>query len=86
MAAPKVVQINPENVRLSDFELFWEVYPNKKAKLDALKAWNQTRDARPDIEKIIGAIEYAVQSGQWRDTQYIPHPAKWLRAGQWDDE
>lgn len=89
MAAPKLVQLNPENARLSDFELFWEVYPRKRAKLDALKAWQQTSSVRPAIEEIIAALETMSEEHDWRDDPkgiYLPYPATWLRAGQWDDE
>lgn len=73
-------------VPLADFELFWEIYPRKKAKLDALKAWNQVKAIMPAIEHLIAAIHSQIQSGDWNDPRYIPYPATWLRAGQWDDE
>ena len=84
----KVLRIVEANPQLSDFELFWECYPKKKAKLDALKAWKQTENVRPDIEAIIAAIDTQSQSADWvRDGgQYIPYPATWLRSGRWDDE
>lgn len=84
----RVIQIAEKNLKLSDFDLFWEIYPRKKSKLDALKAWRQTADVRPDIEKIIAAIDTQAQSNDWsRDGgQWIPYPATWLRKGMWDDE
>lgn len=86
MAAPKLVEINAENARLSDFDLFWECFPRKRAKLDALKAWQQTKDVRPPIEQILAAIEDAIQGGEWSDERYVPYPATWLRRGQFLDE
>jgi hypothetical protein len=85
----QVVSITPEIVKLSDFDLFWECYPRKKAKLDALKAWNQTKDVRPPIEEIIAALETMTKEYDWRSDPkgvFLPYPATWLRAGQWDDE
>jgi len=81
----KIVESNPQ---LSDFDLFWECYPKKKAKLDALKAWKQTENVRPPIEQILAALDTQSQSADWtRDGgQYVPHPATWLRGGRWDDE
>lgn len=68
-----------------DFLWFWSEYPKKKAKLDALKAWRETEDLRPEIEKLMGAIE-AQKAGEAWSKGYIPHPATWLRSGRWDDE
>lgn len=84
----KVLKILEANPRLADFDLFWECYPKKRAKLDALKAWKQTSEIRPDIEKIIAAIDTQEQWVDWqRDGgQWIPLPASWLRGGRWDDE
>ena len=84
----KVLKIVESNPHLNDFDLFWECYPKKKAKLDALKAWKQTENVRPDIEQILAAVDTQWQSNDWqRDGgQFIPFPATWLRAGRWDDE
>lgn len=81
----KIVEANP---KLSDFELFWECYPKKKAKLEALKAWKQTESVRPEIEKILSALDLQCRSEEWTNHsgQFIPHPATWLRGGRWDDE
>jgi hypothetical protein len=83
-----VLKIAEANPKLSDFDLFWECYPKKKAKLDALKAWKQTENLRPPIEQILAALDTQSQSADWtRDGgQYVPHPATWLRGGRWDDE
>lgn len=86
MSSPQLRLIDQANVRLEDFDLFWEIYPRKKAKLDALRAWQQTREHRPEIEQIIAAVHAQLRSGDWTDYRYIPYPATWLRAGQWDDE
>lgn len=84
----KVLKLVEANAALSDFELFWECYPKKKAKLDALKAWKQTENVRPEIEKILAALNEQCESSDWvRDGgQYIPYPASWLRGGHWDNE
>lgn len=82
----KVVQINELNGKLSDFELFWEVYPRRQKKGDAIRAWLQTKDIRPPIEEIICAIHEQEKSLQWQNPQYIPLAGSWLRAWQWSDE
>lgn len=85
----KVLELVASKPGLSDFELFWEVYPRRKAKLDALKAWNQTAEVRPPIEKVLASIEDMIQEHDFRSDPkgvYLPYPASWLRAGRWDDE
>ena len=85
----KVLELFQSQPNLSDFDLFWEVYPRKKAKLDALKAWQQTAQVRPAIEQVLAAIEDMIESHNFQDDPkctYLPFPATWLRAGRWDDE
>lgn len=69
------------------FDQFWEDYPKKKARGDALKAWKQTSKSRPAINVVLAAVARQKDSREWmrRDGQFIPYPATWLRAGQWDD-
>ena len=72
----------------ADFIQFWSLYPNKKKKLDALKAWNQTEADRPEIDSLLDALGAQLLSDDWTKDggQFIPHPASWLRAGSWDNE
>lgn len=76
------------NPQLSDFDWFWDCYPKKKSKLDAQKAWQQTRNERPPIEELIAALDKQTSSNEWqRDGgQWIPYPATWLRKGMFFDE
>ncbi|NDC24672.1 MAG: hypothetical protein EBZ49_11180 [Proteobacteria bacterium] len=41
---------------MEDFEKFWKTYPKKVAKAEARKAWAQTEQIRPPIEKLLAAI------------------------------
>jgi hypothetical protein len=73
---------------MDDFTLFWGNYPNKRAKGDARKAWEQTASIRPDMKAIIEAIQNQCKTDQWRkdEGKFIPYPATWLRQERWDDE
>lgn len=85
----KILELVQSKPNVSDFELFWEVYPRRKAKLDALKAWKQTEEVRPPIEQLLAAVEEMIERHNWRDDPkgvYLPYPATWLRRGQFDDE
>ena len=69
------------------FEKFWTVYPKKRAKEDARKAWKQTVRVRPDFNTVMVKLSEQVISEDWKRNggQYVPYPATWLRAGQWND-
>ena len=80
----KVVPITETNGKLDGFNLFWECYPRKVAKLDAMRAWEVTKRLRPGIEEIIASVNRLVL--KCPDMQFFPYPATWLRRGQWSDE
>lgn len=67
------------------FEKFWSIYPKKKGKGDAEKAWNK---AGCTLEQCESAIKLAKQSEQWQKEggQFIPYPASWLNSKSWLDE
>lgn len=68
-----------------DFDAFWQAYPRKVAKLEAIKAWRQmTREYDPS--EIVAGLHRNLASLARRERQFIPHPASWLRAGRWMDE
>jgi len=69
------------------FERFWQSYPNRKAKGNAIKAWEKAIKITTP-ETIIAAV-HANKNGQdWiKDNgRFIPHPASWLNAHGWLDE
>jgi hypothetical protein len=70
------------------FERFWSVYPKKRNKGDALKAWRALKPGEELVTAILAAVERAKASVQWRkdEGQFIPYPATWLRARGWEDE
>lgn len=68
------------------FDDFWQAYPRKQARKDALKAWSHIDSG--EYPKILRAIELAKRTEQWTKDhgQYIPMPASWLRGERWYDE
>ncbi len=68
-----------------DFACFWSAYPKKSKKIDALKAWGQRT---PPLDACLKTLAWQKKSDQWTKEQgrYIPDPATWIRAGQWEDE
>lgn len=68
-----------------DFERFWSLYPKKKSKGAAWKAW---RKLRPPIDAVLNALSWQRISAEWRKDggEFIPHPASYLNATGWEDE
>ena len=64
------------------FAFFWDAYPRKVGKGQALRAWGTA------LEKTdAGTITAAVKAYQWPDDlQFVPHPATWLNGERWEDE
>lgn len=71
-----------------DFLHFWDAYPRKQNKTDALKAWLQMEKFLPTIDELCVAINIQSQSEQWQKSggMYVPMPATWLRGMRWEDE
>ena len=66
------------------FAAFWERYPKKVARIDAVRAWNKLRPDAALLEMMLTALEW--QCRQWTDRRYIPNPASWLNGARWEDE
>ena len=72
----------------TDFDLFWEAYPNKKGKGAARKAYDNAIKKGVTSDVLIDAVNRQRCGAQWTkdNGQYIPHPATWLNREQWEDE
>lgn len=71
------------------FEEFWQAYPRKEGKANALKAFSKALPLSADGTRgIIAGVLRAKTSEQWlRDGgAYIPHPATWLNGRRWEDQ
>lgn len=73
---------------VSGFDKFWTLYPKKKAKGDAEKAWAKIKPGEPMIERILSAVQQAATSVDWTKEggRFIPYPATWLNRKGWEDE
>jgi hypothetical protein len=70
------------------FTSWWEAYPRKENKKDAVAAWNRLTPTSELAEKVLRAL--AAQKEQWRaearERRYIPYPATWLNKRRWEDD
>lgn len=76
------------NINGSAFLKFWQIYPKKKSKGQAEKAFSKINPDEQLLAVMIAAIERAKKSEDWikEKGKYIPHPATWLNAKGWEDE
>jgi DNA-binding MarR family transcriptional regulator len=72
---------------MDNFEAFWKAYPKKKAKDDALKAFNKRKVDKQLLDSMLAAIAIQARSDDWtKDAgKFIPYPATWLNDGRWQD-
>ena len=75
-----VIQIAP--VPVPTFDDFWRVYPRRKDKLDAQRAWAKALKIATAEEIIEGAKRYAKTA----EAPFIKLPATFLNKGSWMDE
>ena len=69
------------------FMEFYEAYPRKVAKQNAIKAWKALKPDAETVEKIIADIHLRLKTEwQGKDMQYIPHPSSYLNQRRWEDE
>lgn len=68
-----------------DFDLFWESYPKKLNKADAIKAW---KSVKGDLQTILDALQWQKDLPDWKKEsgQFVPYPASYLRGRRWEDE
>ena len=72
-----------------DFFLeFWEKYPKKVGKGEALRIWKKLRPSNELSERIIASVVAHISDAQWKKEsgRFIPNPATFLNQGRYDDE
>ena len=70
------------------FARFWALYPKKRAKQAARRAWDKLK---PDLllcTRMSIALKEQMRSDDWKREggRYIPNPATWLNGRRWEDE
>jgi hypothetical protein len=77
-------KLSKDNIN-DDFNIFWEVYPKKLNKSDAIKAW---KSVNVDLQTILDALQWQKELPDWKkeNGQFVPYPASYLRGRRWEDE
>jgi len=73
--------VKEPKIKKIDFELFYDPYPRKQAKIDGQKAWNKLTE---DEKKL--AIDCLPKFIAATDPKYYPLPATFLNGKRWLDE
>jgi hypothetical protein len=70
------------------FEQFWKLYPKKKSRKDAAKAWAKLKPNDELRQIVITALGSHCVSEDWAKDggRYIPNAATWLNGERWHDE
>lgn len=70
-----------------NFARFYEIYPRKRDRGDALKAFNAALKKKTATDLIEACRRYAdfVRTTS-QEKRFIPYAASWLRAEAWDDD
>ncbi len=69
------------------FDEFWELYPKKKAKQDARKAWLKLDLSEQLVEIIVNHVSWRRYTNDWvKDAgKFCPLPATFLNGHRWED-
>lgn len=69
------------------FEVFWKLYPNKKSKKDARKAWEKLKPSADLRQTLMTALGNHRVSRDWTkdDGQFVPMASTWLNGERWTD-
>ncbi len=69
------------------FEQFWKLYPKKKSRKDALKAWNKLQPDADLQAVMLTALANHTVSRDWTKEggQFIPNAATWINGERWFD-
>ena len=75
------------NTPPAEFDEFWNLYPRKLSKQDAIKAWKALSPDADLVRRILDDLRRRAQR-DWRnkDVKYIPYPATYIRGKRWEDE
>lgn len=69
------------------FDLFWDRYPNKVGRADALSAWKDLCISTSISAQILAGLDRWLDSIEWKKEggRFIPRPAKWLSEQRWEE-
>jgi hypothetical protein len=72
---------------IEGFEVFWNLYPKKKGRKDATRAWAKLKPNDELHQTLITALGSHCISEDWTKEggRYIPNASTWLNGERWND-
>lgn len=71
------------------FDRWYEVYPKKRGRLSAEKAWEHVRPRPTDdlVDVMVAKVQEWTGSDEWdrNGGQFVPNPSTWINQGRWTD-
>ena len=74
----------PSTQETAAFIAFYDAYPRKKARPDALRAWVK-QGCEPIAAEVMAGLAAHLPEYLSREPDKVPYPASWLRATEWKD-
>lgn len=70
------------------FERFWKLYPKKKSRKEAAKAWAKLKPDEDLQQTLITALGSHCVSEDWTKDggRYVPNASTWINGERWTDE
>lgn len=70
---------------LSQFKIFWDLYPRQIGLLAARQAWANCRFTKQGVLRILERLDTWKKSDGWtkENGRFIPSPARWLAEKRW---
>lgn len=80
-------ETDSDSIYPPDFLKFWNLYPKKTGKGDALKSWKKLKVGTSLLARILKSVEEHISSDQWKKDKgrYIPNPSTFLNQRRFDD-
>lgn len=78
------IPIASQSQPVDGFDLFWETYPRKVRKREALEAWRAALN-RASEQRILAGVKAYAADPNLPPEAFVPTPTKWLRGDSWDD-
>jgi DNA-binding Lrp family transcriptional regulator len=75
-----------EQLHLEAFGAFWTVYPKKRAREEAKKAWIAAIKRGAPPQHMVDRAQAYARERFGQDPKYTKYPATWLNKGCYDDE
>jgi hypothetical protein len=84
----RIRNLFPQNIKISQFDEFWKLYPRKVDKGKALTIWKRLANKKdsPNWTDIKNALQEQIDTDRWKTPKFIPHPATWLNQSRWLDD